>query len=121
MNEKTKFIKECELCNSNATCLMLSCNNYFCDRCYKLIHDIKNNSVHKKESIDPFIPIDIKYPEHQKDRLNLFCVDEKGNIIFLFLFFLEICCSLCYYKNLHPDHKLIELSDIESMKKKILH
>ena len=34
-----------------------------------------------------------------------------------FLYLIEICCALCYYKNLHNNHKLIELSDIESLKK----
>ena len=35
--------------------------------------------------------------------------------------YIEICCSLCYikniHKNLHREHKLIELSDIESFNK----
>ena len=82
IQKKPKYIKECEICKSNATCLCFQCNNYFCDRCYKLIHDIKNNSEHKKESIDPFMPIDIKCPEHPQDRMYLFCADEKGNLIF---------------------------------------
>ena len=29
----------------------------------------------------------------------------------------EICCSLCCFKNSHKEHKLIELSDIESLSK----
>ena len=45
-----------------------------------MIHDIKKNPQHKKENIDPFVPIDIKCPEHPMDRMNLFCLDEKGNI-----------------------------------------
>jgi len=78
---KTKQFKYCEFCKSNATCLCFQCDNYFCDRCYKLIHDLKNEPQHKKDSIDPFVPIDIKCPEHPRDRINLFCVDEKGNYI----------------------------------------
>ena len=31
--------------------------------------------------------------------------------------FLETCCSLCYYKNSHREHKLIEIDDIEALKK----
>ena len=77
--EKRKLIKECELCNANASCLCFECNSYFCDRCYKTIHDIKNYPNHKKENIDVFVPIDLKCPEHPKDRMNLFCIDEKGN------------------------------------------
>ena len=30
---------------------------------------------------------------------------------------IEICCSLCYFENIHKDHKLIKLSDIESLRK----
>ena len=78
--EKLNNVKKCEICNSNATCLCFQCNNYFCDNCYKVRHDIKKNPQHKKENIDPFVPIDIKCPEHPMDRMNLFCLDEKGNI-----------------------------------------
>ena len=28
-----------------------------------------------------------------------------------------MCCALCYYENLHKEHKLIKLSDIESLSK----
>ena len=31
--------------------------------------------------------------------------------------YLEICCSLCCFKNNHKNHKIIELSDIESLRK----
>ena len=31
---------------------------------------------------------------------------------------LEICCSFCFFENLHPGHKLIKLSDTESLKNK---
>ena len=34
---------------------------------------------HEKQSIDVFVPIDIKCPEHPSVPLNLFCTDEKGN------------------------------------------
>ena len=39
-------------------------------------------------------------------------------IIYFFNFnILETCCSLCYYKNSHREHKLIEIDDIEALKK----
>ena len=76
--EKSKLIKECNICKSNATLLCFQCDNYFCESCYKFVHDKQVNSNHKKESIDPFIPIDIKCPDHPKENMNLFCVDEKG-------------------------------------------
>ena len=78
MEKVEKQYKECEICYSNATCLCFKCNNYFCERCYKVIHDIKNDPKHKKENIDPFIPIDLKCPNHPQDRMNLFCINEKG-------------------------------------------
>ena len=76
--EKVKLIKECEICKSNATCLCLKSYSYFCDSCFKFVHDKQANSNHKKDIIDPFIPIDIKCPEHDKHQMDLFCIDEKG-------------------------------------------
>ena len=51
---------------------------YLCDSCFKYIHDKPANNHHIKEKIDYFVSIDIKCPKHPNDRLNLFCVDDKG-------------------------------------------
>ena len=80
MEKKIKFIKECETCASNATCLCFKCKEYYCDSCFKWIHDKKINSNHKKEKIDIYVPIDIYCQEHPDTTLNLFCVDEKGKL-----------------------------------------
>ena len=80
-HEKIKLIKECEFCRTNATCLCFKCNIYFCDKCFKIIHDLKKDQNHIKEMIDPFIPIDLKCPDHPDDRTSLFCLDEKGKKI----------------------------------------
>ena len=77
--EKSKYIKECDICGVNATCLCFKCILYFCESCFKLIHDKQKNSNHKRELIDPYIPIDLKCPEHPINPLVLFCLDEKGN------------------------------------------
>ena len=74
-------IKQCDICGINASCLCFDCINYFCESCFKLIHDKKINSGHKKEKIDPYIPIDLKCKDHPKIPLNLFCIDEKCNLI----------------------------------------
>ena len=79
--EKSNLIKECEICKSNATSLCFECNNYYCDSCYKFVHDKQVNSNHKKELIDPFVPIDLKCPGHPKNPLSLFCLNEKGKFI----------------------------------------
>ena len=71
--------KKCELCKDNATSLCFQCYMYLCDSCFKFIHDKPVNNQHKKEKIDYFVPIDIKCPKHSKDRMNLYCVDDKGN------------------------------------------
>ena len=34
--------------------------------------------INKKEKIDPYIPIDLKCPQHPRVSNNLFCIDEKG-------------------------------------------
>ena len=73
-------IKKCEICKENAVFLCFQCNNYYCERCYKFVHDIKINSQHIKEKIDPYVPIDIKCTEHPNHQIYLFCADEKGKI-----------------------------------------
>ena len=73
--------KKCEICESNATTLCLTCQNYYCESCFKYVHDKKPKS-HMKENIDLYVPIDIKCPEHPSVPLNLFCIDEKGNLYF---------------------------------------
>ena len=81
MQKKDKLLKECEICQSNATCLCFKCISYFCESCFKFVHEKKVNSHHKKESIDPFVPIDVKCPTHEKYPMDFFCVDEKGKSI----------------------------------------
>ena len=31
--------------------------------------------------------------------------------------FIVLCCAYCLYKNLHPNHKILEISDVDSIKK----
>ena len=73
--------KKCELCKDNATSLCFQCYMYLCDSCFKFIHDKPVNNQHKKEKIDYYVPIETKCPEHQNVPLNLFCLEEKGNIL----------------------------------------
>ena len=80
MNNSSNKLKECEFCRTNATCLCFKCSNYFCDKCFKVIHGLEKNANHKKENIDYYVPIDIKCQYHPLNPLNLFCVDEKGKI-----------------------------------------
>ena len=79
-----KSQKQCELCGETAKSLCLQCNSYFCDSCYKFVHDKKKNLEHKKEVIDPFVPIDTKCLSHPIIPLNLFCIDEKGKLYFIY-------------------------------------
>ena len=84
MEEKENILKYCDICKSQATFLCPFClggaGHYYCDSCYKMIHDKKENMKDKKEKIDYYLPIDIRCNEHQNVPLNLFCLDEKGNI-----------------------------------------
>ena len=79
--QKSSNMKECDFCNDKAIYLCFICRNYYCENCYKIIHDLKKNSQHQKELLDPFIPIEINCPKHPKYPLELFCNDEKGKII----------------------------------------
>lgn len=80
MESNQKNDKVCEICGICATSLCFECSSYFCDSCYKFVHDKKINSNHIKEKIDKYIPIDIKCTEHPKNINNFFCVDEKGEL-----------------------------------------
>ena len=81
--EIKKNCKQCEICKvREAIILCFDCHSYFCEICYKCVHDRKKNSNHKKEKIDLFIPIDTKCPEHEGILMNLFCIDEKGNLYY---------------------------------------
>ncbi len=48
---------------------------------FNFIHDKELNSGHKKEKTDPYVPLDLKCPEHKKIPYNLFCIDEKVKLI----------------------------------------
>jgi len=92
MEEKKINFKYCDICKSQATYLCSSCIGgvgfYYCESCYKFIHDKKENMNHKKEKIDYYLPIELRCNVHQNVPLNLFCLDEKGNIIlFIFIFY----------------------------------
>ena len=78
MNQKN--FKQCDMCKiREAKSLCPQCFCYYCDNCFKCVHDRKNNSEHKKEKIDYFVPIDTHCLEHNSVPINLFCLDEKGN------------------------------------------
>ena len=44
------------------------------------MHEDTKNNQHKKEKIDYNVPIDTRCPYHEGNNINLFCIDEKGNI-----------------------------------------
>ena len=73
--------KECDFCGITATYLCFKCIHYFCDSCYIFMHYKQKNLNHKKEIIEPNIPIDLKCQYHPINPITLFCLDEKGNTI----------------------------------------
>ena len=110
--------KTCELCGELAKSLCLKCNSYFCDSCYKFVHEKKKNNNHQKEDIDPFVPFDTKCPEHPNVPVNLFCIDDKGKLFkYNFLFHIELICAYCYFLKSHNSHKILLIDDEESLKK----
>ena len=68
----------CGICNKKSSCFCFKCMNYFCDICYKLIHEKKDISQHKKEKIDYFIPLELKCPSHPNYPNEYYCLDENG-------------------------------------------
>ena len=87
MENNQKNCKICEICGITATCLCFKCIMYFCDSCFILIHNKEINKTHKKETIDYFVPFDLKCPDHPKNPVNLFCDDEKGKILLIYKIF----------------------------------
>ena len=82
MEVKQKNFKQCDICKvEEATSLCSQCFSYYCDGCFKQVHQKKENSEHKTEKVDVFVPIDTRCPEHDNVPINLFCIDEKGNNI----------------------------------------
>ena len=79
MDESRNIIKHCEICNSEAKNICFKCLSYFCESCYKFVHEKNINADHKTEKIDYFVPINLKCPEHPKMIMILFCVDEQSN------------------------------------------
>ena len=73
--EIKNIIKKSEICGIEATSLCLKCISYYCDPCFKYIHEKQINNQHKKEKIDYYAPIDTKCPEHPKIPITLFCID----------------------------------------------
>lgn len=93
--KKSNLYKECHLCQSNATFLCLECNYYLCGSCYDLIHSKQKNQSHKKEPLDLFVPIELNCQIHLKDRLNLFCLKEKGNLFIYIIKYRTMLCNVC--------------------------
>ena len=80
---KKKNLKQCDICKvEEATSLCPQCFSYYCDGCFKQVHEKENNKEHKKEKIDYYVPIDTRCPEHEKIIINLFCLDEKGKLYY---------------------------------------
>ena len=83
MEKKKKNYKQCDMCkDAEATSFCPQWFSYYCEPCFKPVHERQKNKEHKKEKIDYFAPIDTRCPEHEGDSVSLFCLDEKGNIYF---------------------------------------
>ena len=99
MEYNQKNFKYCDMCKvTEATSLCPKCFSYYCDICFKSVYNREKNSTHKKEKIDNFVPIDTRCPEHQGNNMNLFCIEEKGNIIIIYnyLYYRTLLCLLSF-------------------------
>ena len=82
MLENLTKIKKCDYCRSDASDVCFKCNDFFCNNCYKIIHELRKDSEHKKIEINPYLSIDLFCPMHPKNPLELFCLDDKGNFYY---------------------------------------
>ena len=89
MVENLSKLKKCDLCNFESFWICFQCKKYYCDKCYKIIHDLKKSQGHKKELIDPFIYYDLKCSIHKTQQNSLFCLDDKSKKIILYNFLKE--------------------------------
>ena len=84
MENIQKNFKQCDMCKiREATSLCHPCFSYYCNCCFKAVHERTENKEHKVVKIDYFVPIDTRCPEHKGDNITLFCIDEKGKIIYV--------------------------------------
>ena len=95
MKKNQKNYKTCDMCgDTEATSLCPSCFCYYCDDCYKVVHNKQKNKDHKKEPIDYNVPIDTYCPDHDTIPINLFCLDEKGKIYLYIIIYSTLLCLL---------------------------
>ena len=99
MEKKESKIKHCGICETDATCLCFDCYNYFCESCFKFVHEKgKGKSNHIKEKIDPYLPFNFRCPEHKRRLLDLFFIEEKEELdkfnLFVFSLLLKILTKL---------------------------
>ena len=69
--------KPCELCKEIADIICFDCSFYLCDSCFEFIHEKKANANHKKNSIDPIVPIFLKCENHPQIPISQFSTKEK--------------------------------------------
>jgi len=81
MVENLMIIKKCNLCLLEASSICFKCKKYFCDNCYKIIHEIKKNNEHEKTKINPYLSIDFFCQNHPEYPLELFCLNDGGKDI----------------------------------------
>ncbi len=94
-----KNLKQCEICkDDDATGLCSQCFKYYCDKCYKFVHESKKNKEHKKEVIDFNVSIDTHCPDHERNPLNLFCLEEKSKIYSYIFIYSPLLCILLLYE-----------------------
>jgi hypothetical protein len=72
--------KECCFCKGSSTTICFKCMNYYCDSCFNICHKDEKIKNHEKEKIDELINIEVRCSLHELVPMNLFCLDDKGNL-----------------------------------------
>ena len=76
-----------------AKTLCFQCFSYYCDSCFKCVHEKGKNNEHKKGKIDYFVPIDIWCQVHKKDAIiNI-------NIYIILLLYRTLLCLLLLFES----------------------
>lgn len=96
-----KIYKQCGVCKSPVKYICFDCsNNFYCESCFNMIHNKKENFLHPKFEIDYFIQAKNLCQEHPTIPLNLFCLTENGKIKYYIIikYYRIFLCEMPLYK-----------------------
>ena len=110
--------------SSHASVFCPDCYMYLCADCDRFVHEKPRNTSHKKIGFSPLPSFALRCPSHPLYPLDMFCLDDFGinrkqplilshfNFVFyLFLFCIELCCTVCRGEGKCNGHNVKRITD----------